>query len=146
MSIQHLIAPVVGDKLLPLSVSSISINNVPFVKEYNLDLNGTTISGVQVIGSTTNICGSFYYSGSLLEPLPSSVLAYQSVSGAGNKSIILSSVAGVIYYRFDGLVNPDGVVALVNVIPLPTTPIGLYVKVLNDSTGSILIMGLKVKF
>lgn len=146
MSILHLIAPLSTDKLLPLSVASISVNNVPFVREFNLGLSGQPITGVQVLGSTTNICCSFLYNGSLLEPLPSSVIAYQAVSGAGNKSVIISDLAGIIYYRFDGLVNPNGTVILANVVVLPTTPIGLFLKVLNDSTGVITIMGLKIKF
>lgn len=146
MSIQHLINPAVGDRLLPLVASTLTLNNLPFVREFNLGLSGQIIAGVQTIGLTTNICGSFMYNGSLLEPIPSSVIAYQSVSGLGNKSVIISDIAGNIYYSAVGLVNPNGVVVLNNVLALPTTPVGLFVKVLNDNTGTILIMGLKIKF
>ena len=125
---------------------TITLGGFPFVREFNLGLSGAIIAGVQNINSLTNICGSFLYNGSLLEPIPTSIIAYQSVSGPGNKSIVISDLANNIYYSVSGVVNPNGVVVLTNLLALPTTPIGLFVKVLNDSTGTIQVMGMKIKF
>ena len=146
MSIKHLTAPNSGDELLPIYISSLSINGEPFSKEINVSLSGLQITGVQVIGNQSSICGSFLFKGTTIEGTPSSVSAYQDNSGLGNKYIIVCDIGGTIYYESAALSTPLSVVTLNSVNPLPEIPIGLYVKVLNDSTGIVTVFGVIFQF
>jgi hypothetical protein len=141
MSFSHLLAPQVGAALLPISVASILVNNKPLTDQVSVSL-----SGLPVTGAVTQVIGSFIWDGVNNRGVPASIVAYQQVSGLGNKGIQLVAGNGTVYYSASGLTNPDGIVTLTQVVPLPALPIGLFVKSSNDSTGIITVSGLTIYF